>query len=130
MAKCTTSSWRSSQKGTWRPGSLRTGCGRRGSRSGRTSGSITGESPKGKVACSEVYSAVFSSPRCTIVQVPSRSVGDDRKLAGVPPEASAPRALVHHNPTFHTVKVAHHDLPVSGAADTLAQVRPECGIVL
>ena len=68
MAKRTTSSWRSSQKGIWRPGSLLIGCGRRGSRSGGTGGSITGEAPEGKAACSEVYSAAFSSPRRTIAQ--------------------------------------------------------------
>jgi hypothetical protein len=28
-----------------------------------------GEAPKGKDACSEVYSSAFSSPRCTIAQV-------------------------------------------------------------
>src|SRR5215203_2677984 len=52
MAKCTTSSWRSSQKGTWRPGSRLIGCGRRGSRSGGTGGSITGVATEGKTACS------------------------------------------------------------------------------
>jgi hypothetical protein len=52
------------------------------------------------------------------------------EFACIQSEASAPRALVHHNPTFHTVKVAHHNLPVPWAADALAQVRTEGRIVL
>jgi hypothetical protein len=40
------------KKGIWGPGWRLIGCGRRGSRSGGTGGSITGEAPKGKAACS------------------------------------------------------------------------------
>jgi hypothetical protein len=35
-------------------------------------GSITGEVPRGKAACSEVYFFAFSSPRRTMVQVRAR----------------------------------------------------------
>jgi hypothetical protein len=49
------SSWRISKKGTWLQGSQLQGCGKHGSRSGRTGGSITGEeAPKGKAACSNL----------------------------------------------------------------------------
>src|SRR5215203_5534052 len=81
MAKRTTSSWRSSQKGIWGPGWLLIGCGRRGSRSAGTGGSITQEAPEGKAACSEVYSAAFSSPRYTIAQVQDRAEFFDRNEA-------------------------------------------------
>src|SRR5215204_5306458 len=52
------------------------------------------------------------------------------ELASIKPEPSAPRTLVHHYTAFDAVKVSHHDLRVSGTADALAQVRPECGISL
>src|SRR5215217_8770859 len=65
MAKCTTSSWRSSQKGTWRPGSLQTGCGRRGSRSAGTGG-LVAERVLGESPCSNLRPAcpthIFNVP--------------------------------------------------------------------
>jgi hypothetical protein len=61
--------WRGSQQGTWGPGAWLLGCGRRGSRSGGTGGSIKGQVSEGKVACSEVYSAAFSGPRFPMVHL-------------------------------------------------------------
>src|ERR671913_2505199 len=52
------------------------------------------------------------------------------ELSGIEPEARAPRTLVHQDPAFHAVKVAHHDLTVSGTADALAEIRSEGGISL
>src|SRR5918995_6129167 len=52
------------------------------------------------------------------------------ELAGIQPEPCAPRTLVHLNPAFDAVKVAHHDLRVPGTADALAQVEPALGIPL
>src|SRR5215218_1485198 len=52
------------------------------------------------------------------------------ELSSIKPEPSAPGALVHHYTAFDAVKVAHHDLRVSGAVDALAQVGMECGIPL
>src|SRR5215207_1211270 len=61
--------------------------------------------------------------RCELAPYPG-------ELSGVQPESCAPRALIHQDPAFYTVKVAHHDLRVPGAVDALAQIRMERGIAL
>src|SRR5215204_7341534 len=90
MARCTTSPWRSSKKGTWLQGSLRRGYGKRGSRSGGTGGSITREAPKEKDACSNLRPVSLTR----IFHVPGIELAGNQ-----PPELLGKRRdVVQHRP--------------------------------
>src|SRR5215211_5052337 len=117
MAKRTTSSWRSSKKGTWRPGSLRIGCGRRGSRSGGTGGAITGEPPKGKAACSNLRPA-SPTHEFDVLGI---------ELAGNRPELSGKRRdVAQHCPEMAGASGQDEEVPQSVEPEySCQQVMPE-----
>jgi hypothetical protein len=110
--------WRGSQQGTWGPGAWLLGCGRRGSRSGGTGGSIKGQVSEGKVACSEVYSAAFSGPRFPMVHLYL-----DRLFIVSCPPADEGRDYAGRSPFHYALDPAHGFLSLVLSHSTISGIK-------